>query len=629
MTTPAAGQGACVTCGAVITPATAHLAPSGAVCWPCFELAQSEAAVAEVAAAALEQSLTKRARTLGGAHFAMWGMSAILAAQWAPLPSWLASALVAGAFGLAIGLAVRRLWAYQLAIGLDVAAVLAIVVGVPLRVRFGAGWLAVLAAGFPVALLRHARGERAAYRIETENYFRPPPARVPRWLVAALAVAALGIVGVTLARRPRRDPARELMREALPSWEILRAHRGPGGPALAALLERTRRWPQLAEPLGALDRAWPDEAQLRADAQALNHALASAGLPYFTDVWRVGQQPLLLTYDLAARVPWRIGTRTVEVVRVRRLDTLNVEFGLLGSTEHGQPVTLLDRIEAELATDLPAMYGKAARRGATTLNDFDRLVLAKRRDFYEKRFGTSVATAAAALGERDRLLEEMRGRLHHGEVELQSPEGFVLGAEWLETLRPLAQLTHPGGPLILDTDLKEVVRADEQLRDEATTRLFAAAVDLSASATEAHEARHAFDGEERAAPPPPALFAVMEGSSTSMIALADGELRAFLGEVHDAPSPACVTLARVLRNAFGAEARATPHFFAAEALVTALDATHDGEPTARLGALCAVPDGELRGRVASAWQHLYAEPMPLAVQGTPIPPTPSGAERAQ
>jgi hypothetical protein len=612
MVSEAVSEGTCARCGAALVPASGYLTQLGTVCGACFSRQQDEARRADIASESLDASLSRRAWELGGLH-AMWGVAAIVAADWAHLPRWLSSLLIVAALILAYGLRLRWRSALATAMALDVAGVLACLAWGVVSALRGESPVVALLAVFPLLLVGFTRWLRKGFVEEDPDGLRRYGV-LSRWLAPVAAIAAVCGIGVHFALRPRVDPARELMRTELPTWESVRARSDAGGPQLAALLARARPWPALAAPLEALDRAWPDEAAMRDASRSLNLALGGAGLPFFTDVWRVGEQPIVLTYQLAARVPWRIGARTVEVMRLRRLDTLNVEFGLLGSTEHGQPVALLDRVEAELAMDLPAMYGKAARPGAVRLNDFDRLAFAKSRAFYEARLGAGLAGAAAALGERDRALEEMRSRLHGGQVQLFQPDGFVLGAEWLATLEPLAQLGHEGGPLILDTDLDRVATADEKLRDAETTRLFAAAVDLSATGTEAHEARHAVDGGERTAPPPPALFAVMEDSSTSMIALADGELRAFLGEIHDAPAPACVSLALVLRNAFGAGARATPHFYAAQALATALDATPDAAPSARLTLLCALPDGDLRARVASAWQKLYAEPMSPATR---------------
>src|SRR6185312_13939834 len=135
-----------------------------------------------------------------------------------------------------------------------------------------------------------------------------------------------------------------------------------------------------------------------------NRALAASLLPYFVDIQRVGSQPIALSYELVTRVPWRIGARTVDVLRLRRVDTLNIELGLYGATDEGLPVVLLDRIEAALAEMLPAMYGKKGEM-RRHLNDFDRVALARERRLLEARLGPGLAAAAGELAERDRLLE--------------------------------------------------------------------------------------------------------------------------------------------------------------------------------------------------------------------------------
>jgi len=55
---------------------------------------------------------------------------------------------------------------------------------------------------------------------------------------------------------------------------------------------------------------------------------------------------------------------------------------------------------------------------------------------------------------------------------------------------------------------------------------------------------------------------------------------------------------------------AHPHFYATFTVLRQLDPEPDRTPTARLAALCDLPDPELRGRVAAAWQKLYGAPLP-------------------
>jgi hypothetical protein len=108
-----------------------------------------------------------------------------------------------------------------------------------------------------------------------------------------------------------------------------------------------------------------------------------------------------------------------------------------------------------------------------------------------------------------------------------------------------------------------------------------------------------------------------------MIAMADRELRAYLGELHDSPAPACVTLASCMRLVAGGAARATPHYFATRAILSQLSTDTNAEPPATLAALCALPDDVLRARVATAWQTLYGEPMEPGVRQTPLRASPS------
>src|SRR6185503_867489 len=135
--------------------------------------------------------------------------------------------------------------------------------------------------------------------------------------LAAIVVAGGGLLAW---RRSRPDPAREMMRKALPDWQAARSRgESAGGPGGRALVASARRWPDVAAGFDALDHAWPREDQVRAAVKAINRALAAARLPYFVDAQRIGEQPIALSYDLVARVPWRIGARTVDVLRLRRL----------------------------------------------------------------------------------------------------------------------------------------------------------------------------------------------------------------------------------------------------------------------------------------------------------------------
>ena len=263
------------------------------------------------------------------------------------------------------------------------------------------------------------------------------------------------------------------------------------------------------------------------------------------------------------------------------------------------------------------MYAAAREVRSSDYNDFDLAALARVRSFLEGRLGPGFARAVVALRARDRLLEEMRTRFHGDEIKLAVPERFVLGDDWLEELKPSTRLDRPRGPLFLDTDLKAVAQADRALRDQPSTEAFRGAIDAIALTTEAHEARHAAEASDPAAPPPPALFEVMPESSTRMIGWADSELQAFLGEVRDAPLPACVNLGRIMRTVHGRFAHREPHYYATLALLKQLGVDPEKDPAQQLAALCAIPDGDLRTSTAAIWRRLYGAPMPAGQRTAP------------
>ena len=102
----------------------------------------------------------------------------------------------------------------------------------------------------------------------------------------------------------------------------------------------------------------------------------------------------------------------------------------------------------------------------------------------------------------------------------------------------------------------------------------------------------------------------MGDSSSRFIGMADREMRAYMGEMHDAASPPCITLGQMMRGVYGRGASRTPHYYATVTILRALDPDDDSEPATRLAMLCDLPEAELRRRVAVAWQKLYDSPLP-------------------
>ena len=350
---------------------------------------------------------------------------------------------------------------------------------------------------------------------------------------------------------------------------------------------------------------------MRAAAKSVNRALATARLPYFVDIQRVGSQPIALSYELVTRVPWRIGARTVDVLRLRRLDALNIELGMYGATDEGLPVVLLDRIESDAGDDAAGDVRARGRDGAPPERLRSRRAGARAPPAGGARWAPGLGAAAADLAERDRLA---RGDAHAPARRRAAVRSRPTASSWASrgcrTWNSTRASTAQAGRCCSTRICARSSRADEKLRAGANAQVLAAAVDVLASATEAHEARHALDEvNPDGPPPPPALFDVMGESSAQFVGMADAELRAYLGELHDTGSAACWVVAKMLRGVYGRGARRTPHFFATLTILRQLDPEPDRAPAARLALLCDMPDAELRQRVAAAWQKLYGATM--------------------
>jgi hypothetical protein len=279
---------------------------------------------------------------------------------------------------------------------------------------------------------------------------------------------------------------------------------------------------------------------------------------------------------------------------------------------------LLDRIEASLTQDLP-LLDAGKQPAPVPLNALELAALARLRAYLELQLGApALAEAVRQLARRDALLEEMRARLHKGHVLLSRPDGFTLGEEWVSDMEKYTRVDRPGGPLLLDSDLQRVASADEELRAGRTAETLHRAVELVATETEAHEARHALD---TAPPPAPApLSTLLSEQDVRFVQLANLELRAYLAELHLGSMPACVTLGNLARKVHGSAVRQTPHFFAAYVLLQRLadrQPSGEGDPVADLERLCARPDAELRARAADLWRALYGTELAAMSRGAP------------
>lgn len=437
------------------------------------------------------------------------------------------------------------------------------------------------------------------------------PSRRPLlFAILAVFVVAGAAYGISYYRK-RPDPIRQLFVEQLPGWQLKRGKNWvpAGGTELLAMQKALRRYPEVSAALGRLDAAYPDPEAVKAAGEGLSDALFASHLSYYLDPQLIMKKTILLSYAVIGEATWRAGSRSVLVRRLSRLDTINVEMGLRGQTGNGRPLVFLDRIESSLIDDLLDAADKprsdAPRRALT---EADHAAL------YELRraLGAQVGEAAldsliASLAAREQAFETMRRRLHEGKVRIDKPESFVFSDAWFDRLWPLSSIQNPGGPLILDNDLRSLEHADAELRTREAAATISALLDVTALSTEAHEVRHAFEEPApEALPPAPEALVELTGGDADFAAKANAELHAHLGELHDAPSAPCFTIVKGVRQVRGRYAPRTPHFFAFFLLLSRLGSDEMiSDPVALVHRLCAEPAPALRLRAAALWKELY------------------------
>jgi hypothetical protein len=138
--------------------------------------------------------------------------------------------------------------------------------------------------------------------------------------------------------------------------------------------------------------------------------------------------------------------------------------------------------------------------------------------------------------------------------------------------------------------------------------------DLEASATEAHEIYHAVHGTLDPSLVPGDIMEALGDDDLPFGTAADGELRAYLGELYAGEAPPCLALGRLARILAGARSPRTPHHYAARVIFKALRGEWQTSAKAvatSLEELCALDDKALRQKAADAWKEIYREPIPV------------------
>ncbi len=518
-----------------------------------------------------------------------------------------------------------------------------------------------------VAALSVARAETEAnlddleaVRADYERKLRP--AKKPRtgpWLSGSLLLsgvlalsAVLTIRHVTRPFTPRESPVGALFASGLePVVVALARHDVDAATAIRADVRIDALQPESRQALETLlDRATdvvrdPNKAGDAFDtaAQALNRNLEQAGQPYFVaaDTMNLGEGevPTLLSFYVQERGQYTSGGKPISVLRLWRLDQLNLSHALLGypkaSAQHA--FILLDQIEQDLITQLlPAVAPGALmsltdedlgpslktwevelqRRGAEILRTHFKAATPEERSDAE-RVGT-------LLAKRRALLLRWKESLSGLNMTLRTPRRLVPEADYVSQL----ELRVPR------KDLRDWEAIHDELLSPEVLAAFERIRESYARSVERHEVQHRIDyGRGRFVVPELLARRLhledrMGHDLYSRPMRAATELSAYLAEIADHPSPV-LPLVAMTRLLFLDQTAGSAHGFAA---LVAFEGTAQGlgiDTEARWGRsipreklarllydVCEQKPDAIRRAARKAYEQAFGEPLPKVERGT-------------
>lgn len=453
---------------------------------------------------------------------------------------------------------------------------------------------------------------------------------------------------VLAADRDRRNGGSENLRApfaaAVKAATVIKKH----GPVIAKEWDEMIAALDLTVELDASTREWREAAEeLRAEVRDVSDQLGSVGLGYYLEgTWRQGASSWAIVYTYAVEeVVFVLAGEQRErrrVLSLRRLDNINITKTLLGmqSEELGDPVLLLDQIDAHVATRvLPALAKDAPYELAD--EDYQRSDEGKRfalaageavRRELATALGADFAAAqdiAALLAERRGIVERWRKLMEKKSWTFSRTDELFLPDGLLDTLEG-----HVPG-----SERTRVAHIEDALVRAGAARIASRVHDIVAASVRRHEAQHGLDDDRDAPLRYPAELAdhlgpatTSDGDPRASVDSARAELSAYASQLANDPATPHLTLWFLSRHAFQRHAWGTAESIVAVVIVEGLarelgiasagPIIHDREiDRARLGhlvlALTATHGDPLRAATRRLWNRLYGEPPVTIVGATP------------
>ncbi|NVB80769.1 MAG: hypothetical protein HOV81_20400 [Kofleriaceae bacterium] len=377
---------------------------------------------------------------------------------------------------------------------------------------------------------------------------------------------------------------------------------------------------------------------IRESVRAFSDALHQAGLAYFLEGRFKSGYPYIQAYRVEEVVFVVAGGAPRRVLSLRRLDTLNSSYAVLGMHDEdtGDPTLHLDRIDVAVASRiLPTLAPDATYK----LGDDEwmrwepnkalgKTIGAVIRREYAEALGKDAAALtkiAELLVKRGDIIDEWRDKLGRHKIVFSSTDDLFIRPELLAALEGE----------VPNYQRKKVVEIDNSLAELGAPRIHARVHDLVAASVRRHEAQHAFDYDRDTELRYPQALADMlgaphdmDGNEVALVRSARAELSGYLSQIANDPATPHASLWHLAGMVFDRNEWGSGECYAGvvvlEGLAKKLGMTTFQEPRFQRGVnrerfmeiaklLAAQPDAKLREAATALWTELFGEPLTTIV----------------
>ncbi len=381
---------------------------------------------------------------------------------------------------------------------------------------------------------------------------------------------------------------------------------------------------------------------LRESVREVSEGFAAAGLGYHLEGRFRGNFPLIQAYKVEQVVFVVTNGAPRRVLSLRRLDTLNTGWAVLGmhDEDQGDPTLHLDRIDVNIATFvLPVLADKAPYPLADhewMLWDQNKATATAIADAVRKEYALALGADAAKTAkvanlivQRNDIIDEWRDKLGRKDIYFMTTDELFVPTKLLDSLYDV----------VSHYQVDKVRGIDGKLAALEAPRIHTRLHDMVAATVRRHEAQHGVDYDRDTELRYPQVLQDMlgsphdsDGDERPLVHSARAELSAYLAQVINDPVTPQASLWHLATMVFNKNSWGTGEFYAGvvvlEGLAKQLGADTStprykkGLDRERMSAfaklLASQTDDKLREAAKALWTELYGEPPTTIVDTRPV-----------